>query len=125
MDPYAPTDTDAPGYGAPRYDGGAVRLTEIRRIDIVSVAKLTAMLYGAIGLMFGGLYGVVMILVGVVGAATGEPEALVAAVGGVFMILFIPVFYGVIGAVFAAIAALIYNLVAGRLGGIRIELHDV
>lgn len=120
MDPYEPTNVDIPDADGPR-----MRLTEIRRIEVFSVAKLCAVLYGGIGLFIGGIYGFFMVVGGVIGAASGEPEALVMAGVGVMMFLFVPVFYGAIGAVAAAMSALIYNLGADWLGGIRIELRDV
>jgi hypothetical protein len=39
------------------------------------------------------------------------------------MVIIMPIVYGVIGGIFAAIAALIYNVVAGWTGGIGLELE--
>jgi hypothetical protein len=38
--------------------------------------------------------------------------------------IFIPLFYGVIGYISGFIGALIYNLVAGTVGGIKVTVSD-
>jgi len=40
---------------------------------------------------------------------------------GVGAIIFLPIFYGVLGLVAGAIGAALYNLFAGMLGGIELE----
>ena len=40
------------------------------------------------------------------------------------LILVLPVFYGGLGAVVGAISAAIYNVAAGSLGGVRLELEE-
>jgi hypothetical protein len=37
-------------------------------------------------------------------------------------IIIFPIFYGIIGGVFAAIGAVIYNLVAGWVGGLEVDI---
>jgi hypothetical protein len=37
-------------------------------------------------------------------------------------IIFFPVLYGLFGGIFAAIGAAIYNLVAGWVGGLEVEI---
>jgi hypothetical protein len=44
-------------------------------------------------------------------------------IGGVAMLIFLPILYGVAGFVFGAIAAAVYNLIAGIVGGIEIEVE--
>jgi hypothetical protein len=46
-----------------------------------------------------------------------------AAFFGVGAIVILPIVYGVMGAIFAAIGAFIYNIVAGWVGGIEIEVQ--
>jgi hypothetical protein len=41
---------------------------------------------------------------------------------GVGAIIILPLFYGIIGGVFAAIGAFIYNLVAGWVGGLEVDI---
>ncbi len=89
----------------------------IRKFDPTSVAKIMAVLYGLMGLIF-----VPIILV--VGAIA-PPEAKSAfgfGMGAGLAILF-PVIYACIGFVFTYIGAALYNVVAGWVGGIEVEIE--
>jgi len=48
-----------------------------------------------------------------------------SVVGGLIIMIVIPIFYGVLGFVGGAIGALVYNLAAGIVSGIRFELEGV
>jgi hypothetical protein len=43
---------------------------------------------------------------------------------GVGFALLLPLFYGLLGFVFTAIGCIIYNLVAGWVGGIEVEIGE-
>ncbi|HYY96259.1 MAG TPA: hypothetical protein VE713_17265, partial [Pyrinomonadaceae bacterium] len=45
-------------------------------------------------------------------------------VGGLVLMIAIPIFYGIIGFIFGAIGALIYNIAAGIIGGLELELEN-
>jgi hypothetical protein len=45
------------------------------------------------------------------------------ACGGLVLGLFAPVFYGVIGFIFGALGAFLYNLMAKWLGGIEMQIQ--
>jgi hypothetical protein len=38
-------------------------------------------------------------------------------------IIFLPLFYGLVGGVFAAISAAVYNLAAGWVGGLEVDIN--
>lgn len=42
---------------------------------------------------------------------------------GVGSVIFLPIFYGVLGFVFGLLTALLYNLVARFVGGIEVEVE--
>lgn len=93
----------------------------IKKLDVLSVGKITGIIAAAFGLLaglilllFGGLFA------GLAGAA-GEGSPLAALGGGVFGLIALPVIYGVFGFIGGVIQALVYNLAAGVIGGIRIE----
>lgn len=91
---------------------------QVRRLGVLSLAKIAAAVYGALGLIFVPIF----LIGGLAGMASGEGEA---AAGGVLFILFglmMPLFYAGIGFIFGAFTAWIYNLLAGRIGGLEIEL---
>jgi len=94
---------------------------EISKIEVMSIAKLTAAVYGAILLIIGVLGFIFSVLMAAVSAGYGT-----SMVFGLFMGIFLLVLYPVIGVIFGfiggAVFALIYNLAAAHFGGIKIEL---
>lgn len=88
---------------------------EVKRIEPLSVAKILGILYAAIGLILG-LFITLASLLG----ASGE-AGVFGVVFGVAAIVLLPVFYGAMGFIVGGIIAWLYNLVAKRIGGIRIE----
>ena len=91
----------------------------IRRIGVLSVGKLTAVLYGAMGLLFGAI----ITLFSLVGMASNGGDGIEGMIFGTAAVVVLPLFYGIIGALFAMFAAVIYNFAAGLVGGIEIELE--
>jgi hypothetical protein len=95
----------------------------IRRFGVWSVAKLYGALLAAMGLLFGGIIALASMIGGASGALGSDatnagPMAMMFGVGAV---IFLPIFYGVLGVVMGAISAGLYNLIAGMLGGIEVE----
>lgn len=80
----------------------------IDTVDVLSLAKIL----GLIGLLWGLVIAASWILIGgPLGGRPGLPELLLAIVGGAL--------YGLVG---GAITAIVYNLAATMVGGIKIEL---
>jgi len=96
-------------------------MVRIKRIGIKQTAKVIAVFYFVISIIFVLPISLITLLVGSSGnKASGVfPQAL----GGVFLLL-IPVFYAVIGFVMVALTAFIYNFIAKRFGGVEIELDS-
>ena len=102
----------------------------IKRFGVFSVAKMQALLGFVLGLIIGVIYGLIFIIMGASMAAIAPREE--AAFGGVstvvigvIMMIGIPLFYGVLGFIGGLIAALIYNAMAGIIGGIKFDLEAV
>ena len=98
----------------------------IKRVSPLSVAKVSFVLYAAIGLIIGGCFALFGAAFGSLAALNGRthvglgfPEMFF----GVGAIIILPIFYGVMAAIFSAIGAFIYNIVAGWVGGIEIEVQ--
>ena len=53
---------------------------------------------------------------------SGGSQAAFGAVGAIFIAVLVPVVYAVMGFIGGAISALIYNLIAQKIGGIEIQL---
>lgn len=96
----------------------------INRIDPLSAAKVFGVLYGCLGLVFGAVVSLFVTLTGIAGGLANETPAgaLIGILFGAGAIIILPLFYGVMAAVMSAISAVIYNVVAGMIGGIRIEV---
>lgn len=84
----------------------------IRRFGVGQTAKMLGTIYT--------LFGVVLIPIFLL-ATMYAPDA---AGFGVGVAVALPLIYGVIGFVFTAVGCLIYNLVAGWVGGIEIEIEE-
>jgi hypothetical protein len=100
----------------------------LKRIGIGSAAKLSGAMYGAAGLIFGVIFGVAA-LIGFGFSSqlapdnADAPPAFLGALFGVGAIVFLPLLYGLLGLVIGAISAALYNLFAGLVGGLEVELE--
>ena len=102
----------------------------IRRFGVLSVAKMYGLLMFLFGLIFGVIYGLILIVFGAAISAMGPGRDATAGgvstvVMGIAMMIGLPLFYGVLGFIMGAIGALIYNGVAGIIGGVKFELEGV
>ena len=94
----------------------------IKRIGPLSVAKISFVLYAFIGLIVGAC----VALIGMAGFALGDAGRTGPFLGmalGVGAVIVMPVFYGVLGFLVALIGAAIYNLAAGIVGGVEIDVQ--
>jgi hypothetical protein len=83
---------------------------QIRRFGIGQTAKVIGVLYALMGLVFAPIFLVsAMFAPKETGLGTGFALAL-------------PILYGVCGFIFTAIGCAIYNVVAGWVGGVEVEL---
>jgi hypothetical protein len=86
---------------------------QIRRFGVGQTAKVVGVLYTLIGLLIVPIFAMAAIL-----APNGEQGF------PLWLIACFPIFYGVLGLIFAAIGCLVYNMVAGWVGGIEIEVEE-
>ncbi len=93
----------------------------IKRVGPVSCAKIAAILYALIGIVIGIAVSLIS-MAGAFGSNLSSYSGLAAVVGGGAIVAF-PIFYAVLGFVGALIAAGLYNLAAGLLGGIQIDVE--
>jgi len=99
----------------------------LARISPSSAAKVGLISYAIIGLLIGVLVALISLMAGGIASHLGQnaPPGLSAAVGmggGLAAIIVMPIIYGIIGAIAFGLSALIYNVVAGWVGGIEIDL---
>ena len=100
------------------------RLT-IARFDVVRTANIVAALYAVIVLVIGLLFAVPFAIIALVaGQEAAGPGVATGGVIGVLILLVLAVaFYAGIGWVMTALVCALYNALAGRIGGIRIQVQ--
>ena len=97
----------------------------VKRISPGSAFKVGLVSYAILGLVLGVLMACISMVAG-----PWAPVSQSAAPGAQFFrwgfglgaIIFFPLFYAAIGGVFSAIGASIYNLVAGWVGGLEVDI---
>ncbi len=103
-----------------------MRTHTVRKVGIGSLAKILGFLYAAIGVIAGAVISLASLAGAAFGqAAGGEEGAAAAVIGlvfGVGAIIVLPIFYGVMGLVGGLIMGAVYNIAAGVVGGIKIDL---
>jgi hypothetical protein len=97
----------------------------VKSFDVMSVAKISGLCYGALGVCFIPLFLLIGVLGSVAGRQTGGPGQAFGAFFGVGMAIFMPIAYACMGFVMGALGAFIYNLISGWVGGIEVELVTV
>jgi len=93
----------------------------LRSVGVLSVAKVSGICYGAMGLLFVPIFLLFSMIAAFAGKQTGAP-AFPAAIGIGFALV-MPILYAAFGFLFGAIGAFVYNLVAGWIGGIEMEFQ--
>jgi hypothetical protein len=101
----------------------------IRRVGVLSLAKMQGLLMFVMGLIIGVIYGLFFMLLGATMsslAGRGEGQAMggiSTVMVGLIMMIAIPIFYGIIGFIGGAIGGFVYNVAAGIVGGIKLDLE--
>jgi hypothetical protein len=100
----------------------------IRKIGVLSLGKLMAVMYAGIGLLFGILYALFAVVGGGAMMAMGGEEN--AALGGGMVmgmglaaVVLLPILYGVFGFIGGVISAFFFNLAAKYVGGLELEVQ--
>jgi Transmembrane domain of unknown function (DUF3566) len=103
----------------------------IKRFGVWSVAKMYGLLSFIFGLIIGVIYGLFFMLFGAAMSAFAPNSADATAggvssvVAGLLIMIGMPIFYGLLGVIAGSIGALIYNALAGIVGGVKFELQGV
>jgi hypothetical protein len=97
----------------------------IRRIGVLSLAKIMGVLYAGLGLIVGVCFALFSVLGGgammASGAEGGAGGAGMMMGMGLGMAIAAPIFYGVLGFIGGLISGWLFNLAAGFVGGLEIE----
>ncbi len=105
----------------------------IWKLGPLSVGKIYAVMMFVMSLLIAIPYGLFIIIFSLIGGASaGSQDGMAGlAVGGggivvgIIVLIAIPIFYAVIGFIAGIIGAFIYNIFAGIVGGIEIEVENI
>lgn len=102
-------------------------MTTLKRIGPGSAFKVGLVTYGIVGLVIGACMALFSMVAGSLGGLAGaQASAGARAIGfgfGIGAIVVMPILYGIIGAISAALGALVYNLAAGWIGGLEVDIN--
>ena len=93
----------------------------IKQIGPFSCAKIAGTLYAILGLLFGGFFSLIALTGGF--ASDSSDAARFGAMIGVGAVFIFPIFYGCVGFAVTLIGAALYNVVAGVIGGIELDVQ--
>ena len=93
----------------------------IKRIDPVSFGKIFGGLYAIFGLVWVGL----VMLMALAGIAVDRASAPIGEgiAAGLFGVILFPILFFIFGFIGGAIGAAVFNLAAGFLGGVKIDVE--
>lgn len=98
----------------------------VRGFGVLSMGKYLGVLYGMLGLLIGVIYGGVLMIIGAIGAASDSadagPLAAMGMAGGIGVMIFSPILYGIMGFIFGMIGTLLANLALRFTGGLEVEM---
>ena len=106
---------------ATEYPQRIERLVRIKRIDPLSLGKFSGVLCAVIGLIIGALFALGS-LIGMAGIGGGR-GGFFGLILGVGAIVFMPVFYGILGFIGGLFQGCVYNIAAGLMGGVDITVE--
>jgi hypothetical protein len=95
-------------------------MATLKRIGPGSAFKVGFAVYGILGLILGVIFALISLLGGAL--APGVQLGVFKMFFGVGAIIMFPVCYGIIGGIGTVIIAVLYNLVAGWMGGLELDI---
>lgn len=89
-------------------------MQKVKKIGVLSLAKILGFLYAIIGLILGVLFAVLSLF----GFNADETGLFFGAAS----IIIFPILYGIMGFIGGLITGFFYNLVASKIGGLEVEI---
>lgn len=98
--------------------------SRLRQVGVLSAATTAAVIYAFLGLLLGLAFAAITLLGTILGASSGPGGGDILAFGigsAIASIIFLPIFYGLIGFIGGALASSLYNLAAKLTGGLEFK----
>ena len=96
----------------------------LKSIGVLSAAKIAAVMYMVMGFLAGLFFAAIFSMMPAGLEGPDAPPAFLAPMFGIGAIVIMPVMYGAIGFCVGAVGALIYNALAGVIGGVELRLEQ-
>lgn len=98
-------------------------MRKIKKFEPLSVMRITAACYGAMGLLEGVIFAALFTFFPLAHSGTQNMPRFLGPVLGVFALIGFPILFAVMGAIMAGLGAVIYNVTARYFGGIEVEVE--
>lgn len=95
-------------------------MKQVKKFDPLSVMKIAAICYGMLGLVEGVFFASFISLQELIAPGSRAMSVLV----GALLIVAVPIFAALMGAIIGGLGAAIYNVSAKYVGGIRVEVEE-
>ena len=98
----------------------------IRRVRIPSLVKVLGLIYACIGLAAGALLSLISLFAAASdwGFGQGFGSAWFSVLFGAGAVIILPIFYGILGMIVGLLVGFVYNVIAGTVGGLEIDLEE-
>ncbi len=93
----------------------------IKKINVVSSGKMVGMMYSLLGLLFGAIFSLMVILGVDPSQAARTPGTELGVYTGAFSVIAFPILFGIAGFIAGLLGAVFFNLAARWCGGLLIE----
>lgn len=95
----------------------------IKKFEVLSVMRISAICYGLMGLVEGAIFSVIFMVMPIASPAQQQMPPWMGAMFGGLSVIFFPILFAVMGAIFGALGAVIYNVSANYVGGIEVQVE--
>jgi len=98
-------------------------MKKIKKFEPLSVMRISAIGYGAMGLLEGAIFSVMFSMIPMMDPQHQTMPRWTGMLFGGFAIVFFPILFAIIGAIAGGLGAVIYNVSARFVGGIAVEVE--
>jgi hypothetical protein len=98
-------------------------MRRIKKFDPLSVMKISAICYSALGLVEGVIFSVMFSIIPIAGHDGQRMPRFFGVLFGGFSIILFPALFAAIGAIGGGLMAALYNVAARYVGGIAVEVE--
>jgi hypothetical protein len=96
----------------------------LRKIGVLSLAKIAAVIYAFLGLIIGVIVAIALFVGAIAGSMFSDSlSPVIGLLLGLGAIILLPIFYGALGFLIGVITSALYNWIAKFIGGVVLELE--